>query len=138
MTSPTTPRDAIGLSERLREYNLDWLTRASSAQEVNEAIAAIDSLSARVKELEDDVRRLHGDKMDQFDRAIAAESRATRAEQERDEALERLKPLARDFEMNDCDDRADDDAMEVSIKDLRAARDCVRRLASGPDKEKRE
>ena len=60
-----------------------------------------------------------------------------RLKQERDEALERLKPLARDFEMNDCDDRADDDAMEVSIKDLRAASDCVRRLASGPDKEKK-
>jgi hypothetical protein len=56
------------------------------------------------------------------------------ARRERDEAYERLRPFAAQFDLNDCDCRKDDDAMEVPIGDLRAARDLVSRLASGLDR----
>ena len=102
---------------------------------IAEAATQLDALQERVKELESNPTPQDYLKMSRM--WAEEKDRATSAEQQRDEALERLKPLARDFEMNDCDDRADDDAMEVSIKDLRAASDCVRRLASGPDKEKK-
>ena len=55
MTAPTTPRDAIGLSERLRA----WAPMIASGYEcpaastaMHEAATALDALQARVKELE--------------------------------------------------------------------------------------
>lgn len=42
-----------------------------------------------------------------------------------------LEPFARYYDLNDCDEREDDDALEVPIRDLRQARAA---LTTGEDK----
>lgn len=104
----TTPRDAIGLSERLAACPDD--APHFMRELMDEAATALDALQARVKELEAadryanlisiiaDIREKSGlggypmlsELADAIGSKLAdAESRATRAEQERDEALER-------------------------------------------------
>jgi len=105
----TTPRDAIGLSDRLRERLGPSRTVTVSPglyEDVSEAATALDALQARVKELEAKAAALFwsipddiaaqikcGDLQKRAAELFAAESRATSAEQERDEALERLKAI---------------------------------------------
>lgn len=109
MTSPTTPRDAIGLSERLREP----VCLAYDAEQINaerrEAATQLDALSARVKEdatgtanlisIIANIRERSGvggkPMLSELADAIGAkieatESRATRAEQERDRVQSEL------------------------------------------------
>jgi len=108
----TTPRDTIGLSERLREVANEHVYESPKlAEAAREAATQLDALSARVKELEA-VNRLLDDtgdllqarvkdleaERDQMaevlasplaDKVVEYADRATRAEQERDEAYER-------------------------------------------------
>ena len=199
----TTPRDAIGLSERLRHVHrvfsrahtrqitmtvwssdVETLEEAATALDalhkelaqtqahlairngdLAEAVRERDSIQERVKELEAadryanlisiiaDIREKSGlggypmlsELADAIGSKLAdAESRATSAEQERDEALERLKPFAYAAESLDEShlDRMDlwesPSGLEITAGHLRAARDLVRRLAAGTEKEKRE
>lgn len=130
-----TPRDDIGLSERLREeaarlsyrsLNHGCATCGVATNLADEAATQLDALSAelddykrvaidrldkltkaeaRVKELEREVEAFHRHEQTLRDNGIAshtdavvrvidAESRATRAEQERDEAYERAAKVA--------------------------------------------
>lgn len=57
--------------------------------------------------------------------SAAYESRITRLLAERNEAFERLKPFAYYFDLNDCAGRKNDDALEIPIRDLRAAHDFI-------------
>lgn len=104
----TTPRDAIGLSDRLRQWVTDW--DGSQMQDgepprdgihcdiIREAATALDALQARVEELEAKAAALFwsipddiaaqikcGDLQKRAAELLDAESRATSAEQERDE-----------------------------------------------------
>jgi hypothetical protein len=106
----TTPRDAIGLSDRLRYTADNGIPDFTNAKLLNEAATALDALQARVKELEAKAAALFwsipddiaaqikcGDLQKRAAELFAAESRATSAEQERDEAYElaagRWKPV---------------------------------------------
>lgn len=171
----TTPRDAIGLSERLRAFGSGDV---HVSHMLIEAATALDELQARVMELigllsvSEDLRRQVKDVAEQW------QARATRAEQERDtlsgviddtvnelgcandneaileaiaklrqerdEALERLKPFASGA---DALWPSLPDEFEVIVRidatplfslkagEVRAARDLVRRLAAGTEKE---
>ena len=175
----TTPRDAIGLSERLREraalIGPPFMTGIRPL--LDEAATQLDALQAENTSLRSklfpyadsheisgmswsgfyligdkksisELRRLENRsaQLEQYstayeERIAAAESRATRAEQQRDEALERLKPFAYAAESLDEShlDRMDlwesPSGLEITADHLRAARDCVRRLAAGTEKE---
>jgi hypothetical protein len=157
----TTPRDAIGLTGRLRD-RAAGTGYGGGDPLCAEAATQLDALSA---ELADCRSNCAATSNSYLQRAMEAESRATRAEQERasewnlrreaegrrdaalaaagtlraerDEALERLKPFA-----NGSID-VSGTAVIVGYPDaehvLKAARNCVRQLkiASGPDKEKK-
>lgn len=171
----TTPRDDIaGLIERLRDrtslYAFKQLTfRHSYDYEagralLDEAATQLDSLlkerealQARVKELEDgrNFWKSERDRIKAFlsegdwqtiESEQAWRKRALRAEQERDEAYERLKPFAKGwwshqnpnvkisaiFNHNPFDER-----VLCTVGEMQAAYSLVRRLA-GPEKEKKE
>lgn len=93
----TTPRDDIdGLIERLKEpWDLRYSCRIT--QERVEAAAQLDALSARVKELEFDIAGFRLINVLYKNSTGAAEARALRAEQERDEAYERAAHTAEQF-----------------------------------------
>jgi hypothetical protein len=154
MVMTEAPRDAIGLSDRLRDVEAAERRVAGDcdcrpedtanwqyADTCREAATALDALSARVKELTDllatgeDLRRQVKDVAEQW------QARATRAEQQRDEAYERLKPFSDAAESIDEShlDRMDiwesPSGLEITAGHLRAARDLVRRLAAGTEKE---
>jgi hypothetical protein len=127
----TTPRDPIGLSERLRKGGRMLSVGPDLADEAATALDALqgeirqwanevarykayaekfeqenDALQARVKELEAEVERNDFNLMVKADaaeaRAELAESRATSAEQQRDEAYERAAALAEGLQCRNC------------------------------------
>jgi len=55
-----------------------------------------------------------------------------------DRLVKALTPFGYYFDLNDCDDRDDDDALEIPIRDLRAARDLLRGLAVSADHQRSE
>lgn len=125
----TTPRDDIaGLIERLRKWNDEWPHWKFTAHQHDalrlvldyseQAATQLDSLSARVKELEEDITEIP-----QLLRR--AEARALRLQQERDEAVDLLRQMT---------DDSIDDALYPFAECFDVARDLVRRLA-GPEKE---
>lgn len=135
MTSPTTPRDAIGLSDRLRMPWHDGFTvRAPRPIEI-EAATQLDALSAAYLQSQADLQNALGDRDEAIKQQIRAEDRATRAEQERDEALERAARTAENPGFIEAQDTEWDLGVNFAKKFIAAA---IRRLASGPDKEKRE
>lgn len=141
----TTTRDDIsGLSERLRHLvSLDRPENGGPYQGyaasycVNvmaEAAAKLDALQARVKELEkwQGIAQSTYEKFEGYIvRLTDAESRATRLQQERDEAYERAAMQAEQFAPPHS---ADLGKGHVAWR-IAAA---IRRLASGTEKEKKE
>lgn len=150
MASMTTPRDDIdGLSERLRyislvmfsahEKNIPMSVWEKDPVMVAEAATAIDALQERVKELEGEVEAFQRHEQTLRDNGIAshseavvrvvdAESRALRAEKERDEAVDLLRKMT---------DPSIDDALYPFAECFDSVRDFIRRLAE-PEKEKKE
>jgi hypothetical protein len=148
----TTPRDAIGLSERLRRQGagedgyrtvfngtlLEAATALDALQAENEqfrrvAIDRLDKLTkaeARVKELEADylaVFKWHTEAAEENDELQA---RATSAEQERDEAYERAAKVAEQHAWSHPS--AGLLGPEMNSMEIAAA---IRRLAAGTEKE---
>lgn len=95
----TTTRDAIGLSERLRDPNAAYTEHSDGDPDLGryirwlkslgkEAATALDALQARVKELEADRDRWKRHAQDETETAIAVHfelrTKLSRAEQERD------------------------------------------------------
>jgi DNA repair exonuclease SbcCD ATPase subunit len=157
----TTPRDAIGLSERLRDRftvgayvqptHLHCPDYSKGRALLEEAATALDALQARVAELTDllatgeDLRRQAKDVAEQWqaratraeqergewrtqakyetDVAQAAVEEIARLRQERDEAYEHLATILRYASRNEAG------------PEIAAARDLVRRLAAGTEKE---
>lgn len=140
----TTPRDAIGLSKRLRDALVDnpnygkCLRMSLSYEDVEEAATALDALQARVKELEAECFRLaadtchagYGDEHGHHRcrEVDDANARAARAEQERDEALERAVEAIRHAPSLD-------EIGYIITKD--EAIKAIRRLAAGTEKERK-
>jgi hypothetical protein len=138
----TTPRDAIGLSERLRRQGAgEDGYRTVFNGTLLEAATALDALQARVAELigllaaGEDLRRQVKDVAEHW------QARATSAEQERDEAYELAAKVAEGLQCRNCNSvvpsgdgiglccgRPDYD----SISDVP---DAIRRLAAGTEKE---
>jgi hypothetical protein len=56
---------------------------------------------------------------------------ALRLYEENEKLVNALKPFAHYFDLNDCANRADDDALEIPIRDLRAARNLLRAVLVG-------
>lgn len=122
----TTPRDDIaGLIGRLNDEHTRIL---DLWEERRKAATQLAALSARVKELEDDITEIP-----QLLRR--AEARATRLQQERDEAYERAAKVA-----EDCVEYAGyycDSCKSVSYSPHQASA-AIRQLAAGNEKEKKE
>lgn len=160
MTSPTTPRDAIGLSERLRRA-VDPFWHHTRNEVITEAATQLDALQERVKELEAadryanlisiiaDIREKSGlggkPMLNELAYAVeakieAAESRALRAEHERDEAYERAAGVV-DGAIAEFDDllkredvKTAPKAMEctrITVKAFGELGAAIRRLAAG-------
>ena len=88
MTSPTTPRDAIGLIERLRRPLMDsegYFVQPSKRD--LEAAAALDALQARVKELEASNRAEWNRRREAESQRDVAKAAADTLRQQRDEAV---------------------------------------------------
>ena len=142
-TTDTTPRDAIGLSDRLRNYRV-WSQphqRYDAVELTLEAATALDALQARVKELEAETERWAALALKEDDCRKMWQDRALRAEQERDEAYELAAKVAEGLQCRNCNSvvpsgdgiglccgRPDYD----SISDVS---DAFRRLAAGSEKE---
>ena len=145
----TTPRDDIaGLSERLRRlaritrraietsklvfpWTTDSKTLDEAATQLDSLLKERDALQARVKELE---RIAVGECRSANERLVELEiwqARATRLQQERDEAYEQIKSLARVYWKG-----ADVDRKAVCQAVLGVIAETNRRLAAGPEKEK--
>ena len=145
----TTPRDDIaGLSERLRRlaritrraietsklvfpWTTDSKTLDEAATQLDSLLKERDELQARVKELE---RIAVGECRSANERLVELEiwqARATRLQQERDEAYEQIKSLARVYWKG-----ADVDRKAVCQAVLGVIAETNRRLAAGPEKEK--
>ena len=127
MTSPTTPRDAIGLIERLRRPLMDsegYFVQPSKRD--LEAAAALDALQARVKELEASNRAEWNRRREAESQRDVAKAAADTLRQQRDEAYERAVQAIR---------RAPslDENGYIVTKD--AAIKAIRRLAAGDEKE---
>ena len=140
----TTPRDAIGLSERLRRQGAgEDGYRTVFNGTLLEAATALDALQARVKELEAKAAALFwsipddiaaqikcGDLQKRAAELLDAESRATSAEQERDKALERAAKMAEQHAWSHPS--AGLLGPEMNSMEIAAA---IRRLAAGAEKE---
>lgn len=112
------------------------------ARSIGRIATQLDALSARVKELERDIEAFHrheqtlrdngiGSHSEAVARVVDAEARATRAEQERDEAYERAAEVA--GEKSVCLPHYDDLTRGYALGRGEAAA-TIRRLASGHEK----
>lgn len=145
MVMTEAPSDAIGLSERLRDPNAAYTEHSDGDPDLGryirwlkslgeEAATALDALSADNEHMAETILKLNEYLAD-------ANARALRAEQERDEALERLKPFADAAEslyeshLDLIDLWESPSGLEITADHLRAARDLVRRLAAEIEKE---
>jgi chromosome segregation ATPase len=140
----TTPRDAIaGLIDYLRKAAMalylavDQTVANDLSPKIEDAATQLDSLlkerdalQARVKELEGFCDKAIASRLAWRRQAEEAESRATRLQQERDEAYERVIQAVRDAPSPDADGH-----YTMTKEDVIAI---IRRLSAGPEKEKKE
>jgi hypothetical protein len=158
MTSPTTPRDDIaGLTGLLEKFGIqgelaaDIIELIASSVEMGRAEAAtqLGVLTAKVKELKAERRRYDAEvrswKLDHDRKLASVRRQATRLQQERDDAYERLKDHIDHFEgglqLLSAAVKTNDPQEEILCRVLEEQRQIAivrRQLASGPDKEKRE
>ncbi|MGB3042519.1 MAG: hypothetical protein WBB98_04975 [Xanthobacteraceae bacterium] len=107
------------LVSRLRDAHANSTQRIFGSNIFEEAAQAITEARAEIEEVRRTAKHLLIAANIYQDRALAAESELSTL---RARVREVVGPFARDFDLNNCSDRDDDDAMEVSIRHLRAAR----------------
>jgi hypothetical protein len=159
----TTPRDDNGLSERsasdlLRQWAKAYRNGPRELRfpsdpdaeffpcDMEKVATAIDALTARVKELEEDFAKLSemaktSEKLRKATITVAEEwqARALRAEQERDEAMKALRSVSTQCGnvIFNCTQRSADNERHLSswrgVKE--SADSAIRRLSAGPEKE---
>lgn len=100
----------------------------------DEAATELASLRERVKELEVERDGFMRVALDRLDKQTKAESRAARLQQERDEAVERLRPFAEGS--LDIAGAAIIIGFPSAESTLKSARDFIRQLAAGKEKGK--